>query len=112
MRKRRPYDSRRTFISLGLDGGASKDMLQNITHPRPAGAFDLHRTPSWVARCEAVLKLILATLRNLLERLETAGSNAVFRSNLSGLRRNMARPFAIRGRRRHACSDRGPVSGR
>lgn len=57
LRKRRHYDARRTFISLGLDGGASKDLLQSITHPRPADAFDLYRTPSWVARCEAVLKL-------------------------------------------------------
>ena len=29
-----------------------------------------------------------------------------------GPRRSMAGPFAIRGRRLHACSDRGPVSGR
>jgi integrase len=54
LRRRRHYDSRRTFISLGLDGGASKDILQSITHPRPADAFDLYRTPSWEARCEAV----------------------------------------------------------
>ena len=57
LRRRRHYDSRRTFISLGLDGGASKDILQNITHPRPADAFDLYRTPAWEARCDAVLKL-------------------------------------------------------
>jgi len=56
-RKRRHYDSRRTFISLGLDGGASKDILKSITHPRPADAFDLYRTASWEARCEAVQKL-------------------------------------------------------
>ncbi len=57
LRRRRHYDSRRTFISLGLDGGASKDILQSITHPRPADAFDLYRTPSWAARCEAIAKL-------------------------------------------------------
>jgi len=57
LRKRRHYDARRTFISLGLDGGASKDLLQGITHPRPADAFDLYRTPAWAARCEAVSKL-------------------------------------------------------
>jgi len=57
LRKRRHYDSRRTFISLGLDGGASKDILQSITHPRPVDAFDLYRTASWEAQCEAVRKL-------------------------------------------------------
>ncbi len=57
LRKRRHYDARRTFISLGLDAGASKDLLQSITHPRPADAFDLYRTPAWSARCEAVSKL-------------------------------------------------------
>jgi len=57
LRRRRHYDSRRTFISLALDGGASKDILQSITHPRPADSFDLYRTPAWQARCEAVLKL-------------------------------------------------------
>jgi hypothetical protein len=57
LRKRRHYDARRTFISLGLDAGASKDILQGITHPRPADAFDLYRTPGWAARCEAVGKL-------------------------------------------------------
>jgi hypothetical protein len=57
LRRRRHYDSRRTFISLGLDRGASKDVLQSITHPRPADAFDLYRTPSRAARCEAIAKL-------------------------------------------------------
>jgi hypothetical protein len=55
LRKRRHYDARRTFISL--DGGASKDLLQGITHPRPADAFDPYRTPAWAVRCEAVGKL-------------------------------------------------------
>ncbi|MBS2031608.1 MAG: hypothetical protein JST54_27165 [Deltaproteobacteria bacterium] len=54
LRRRRHYDSRRTFISVGLDSGASKDILQTITHPRPADAFDLYRTASWEARCSAV----------------------------------------------------------
>ena len=59
LRKRRHYDSRRTFISLGLDSGASKDILQSITHPRPKDAFDLYRSLAWLARCEAVMKLEL-----------------------------------------------------
>jgi hypothetical protein len=57
LRRRRHYDARRTFISVALDAGARKDLLQSITHPRPADSFDLYRAPSWAARCETVAKL-------------------------------------------------------
>jgi len=57
LRKRRLHDCRRTFISLAQDGGASKDVLRFLTHPSPGDAFDLYSTPSWEARCEAVLCL-------------------------------------------------------
>jgi hypothetical protein len=40
-----------------VDAGASKDLLQSITHPRPADAFDLYRTPGWATRWKAVAKL-------------------------------------------------------
>jgi hypothetical protein len=70
LRKRRHYDARRTFISLGLDGGASKDLLQGITHPRPADAFDLYRTPAWAARCEAVSKLRVELLEGEVLQLK------------------------------------------
>ncbi len=72
LRKRRHYDARRTFISLGLDGGASKDILQSITHPRPADAFDLYRTPAWAARCEAILKLKIELREGKLIQLPVA----------------------------------------
>ena len=54
LRRRRQYDARRTFTSLALDGGASKDIVKWITHPRPADVFDLYVTPSWKALCDAV----------------------------------------------------------
>ena len=57
LRERRLHDCRRTFISLAQDGGASKEVLRAITHPSPRDAFDLYSTPSWEARCEAVLCL-------------------------------------------------------
>jgi integrase len=57
LRVRRLHDCRRTFVSLAQDGGASKEVLRAITHPSPRDAFDLYSTPSWVARCEAVLCL-------------------------------------------------------
>jgi hypothetical protein len=43
LRERRHYDTRRTFISLALDGDASKDLLEKITHSRPQDPFDLYR---------------------------------------------------------------------
>jgi hypothetical protein len=55
LRKRRHYDTRRTFISLALDGGGRKDLVEQITHPRPKDCFDLYRTPSWEALSEQVL---------------------------------------------------------
>ncbi len=54
LRKRRHYDTRRTFISVALAAGASKDILEEITHPRPKDSFDLYRTASWDARCKQV----------------------------------------------------------
>lgn len=74
LRKRRHYDSRRTFISLGLDGGASKDILQSITHPRPADAFDLYRTPAWAARCQAILAIKVALREGTVTMLKIAGA--------------------------------------
>lgn len=57
LRKRRVYDARRTFISLGMSGGASKDLLMRITHPKSLDVFDLYVTPTWESLCEQVLKI-------------------------------------------------------
>jgi len=57
LRRRRHYDSRRTFISLGLAQLAHKDVLKKITHPKPSDAFDLYVTIPWEAKCEAVSKI-------------------------------------------------------
>jgi hypothetical protein len=54
LRRRRQYDARRTFMSLALDDGASKDVIRWITHPRPTDVFDMYITVSWKALCEAV----------------------------------------------------------
>jgi integrase len=69
LRKRRHYDSRRTFISLAMEAGASKDVLTAITHPRPKDAFDLYRTLAWLVRCEAVMKLKIELKEGTLVRL-------------------------------------------
>ena len=70
MRRRRHYDARRTFISLALDGGASKDVLRYITHPSPADAFDLYSTPSWPARCAQVGRIKVGGQRGMLVSVE------------------------------------------
>jgi integrase len=56
LRKRRFHDARRTFISLCLGDGASKDMLRWVTHA-PGDVFDGYTSPPWAALCEAVGKL-------------------------------------------------------
>jgi integrase len=77
LRKRRHYDSRRTFISMALDGGASKDVLRYITHPSPTDAFDLYKTPSWEARCAQVLCLKVSTSRGKVLSLHREEGSAV-----------------------------------
>jgi hypothetical protein len=58
-------------------GGASKDILQSITHPRPADAFDLYRTPAWAARCEVVRKLAVELREGRVISLGLSGSAPV-----------------------------------
>jgi integrase len=81
LRRRRHYDSRRTFISLGLDSGAPKDVLMDITHPRPKDAFDLYRSLAWLAKCEAVMKLKIelkeGTVMQLSRRRAAGGTGDV-----------------------------------
>ena len=69
LRRRRNYDSRRTFISLGLAGGGSKDILSWITHGSRADAFDQYKTLPWWALCEQVQKLRVDLLDGRLLRL-------------------------------------------
>jgi len=55
LRERRIHDTRRTFISLAMAGGASKDLLRWVTHAPPADQFSQYMTPPWSALCLAVL---------------------------------------------------------
>jgi integrase len=81
LRKRRLHDCRRTFISMAQDGGASKEVLRAITHPSPKDAFDLYSTPSWDARCAAVL-----CLRVGLKAAEAPSPAATGPAEISGVR--------------------------
>jgi integrase len=54
LRKRRHYDTRRTFISLAQADGARKDVLRWVTHGPSGDVFDAYTTLPWSALCEAV----------------------------------------------------------
>lgn len=54
LRRRRHYDSRRTFKSMATNHGATDDLMKWITHT-PGNVLDGYTSPSWSALCEAVL---------------------------------------------------------
>lgn len=56
--RRRQHDSRRTFISQALAGGARSDVLEWITHDASAASImNLYTTLPWQTLCAAVLCL-------------------------------------------------------
>ena len=58
LRHRRFHDLRRTFISLGLDDGAIREMLKEVTHTRASrDVFDSYTTLQWKTLCGEVAKL-------------------------------------------------------
>jgi integrase len=54
LRKRRPHDSRRTFISLARVDGARVDHLEYVTHAKRGDIMNLYTTLPWATLCEAV----------------------------------------------------------
>lgn len=60
LRKRRHYDTRRTFISLCLADGARKDVLRWVSHGVEEDQIDEYTTMPWSALCDAVGVLNLA----------------------------------------------------
>lgn len=57
LRRRRQYDSRRTFISLAQGDGARKDIFRWITHGPEGDIVDLYTTLPWATLCAEVVKL-------------------------------------------------------
>jgi hypothetical protein len=57
LRLRRQHDLRRTFISLCLGDGASKDILRWITHAPEGDVVDDYTTLVWQPLCREVAKL-------------------------------------------------------
>lgn len=57
LRRRRVHDSRRTMITLALNDGARRDVLQGITHGFKGDIIDLYNTPLWELKCQELSKL-------------------------------------------------------
>jgi integrase len=53
-RSRRHYDTRRTFISMALDGGANPVHTQYMTHAPPQGEFWKYLTAEYDKLCDAL----------------------------------------------------------
>jgi integrase len=73
LRLRRQHDLRRTFISLCLGDGASKDILRWITHAPEGDVMDDYTTLVWKPLCREVAKLEI----RLRDRESGAIANAV-----------------------------------
>jgi integrase len=72
-RKRRLYDSRRTFISLALADGASRDLLRWVTHgPKSGEVMDLYTSIPWGPLCAEVAKLRITLRQGKLVELRRA----------------------------------------
>jgi len=72
LRRRRHYDTRRTFISFGLGDGARKDLLRWVAHA-PGDVFDDYTSPPWPALCEEVAKLRVGLRQGEVVPLVTGG---------------------------------------
>jgi integrase len=59
IRHRRFHDMRRTFISLALTDGASRDVLKRVTHGAKGDILDQYTSFDWPTLCAAVSKLKL-----------------------------------------------------
>ena len=74
LRHRPIHDARRTFISLALGDGASKDVIRWVTH---GGALDViggYTTMPWPKLCEAVACLRLELRERVVIELPKAAS--------------------------------------
>ncbi len=57
LRPRRVHDTRRTMITLALNDGARRDVLQGITHGQKGEIIDLYNSPLWALKCDELSKL-------------------------------------------------------
>jgi integrase len=89
LRRRRVHDTRRTMITLALNDGARRDVLQGITHGNKGDIIDLYNTPLWSLKCQEMAKLRIRRVppAGLGTVLGTVGVDAEELRGLSELRR-------------------------
>ncbi len=75
LRRRRQYDSRRTFISLTQADGARKDILRWVTHGPDGDIVSLYTTLPWATLCEEVAKLKIGLRKGTLIALPKAANS-------------------------------------
>jgi len=75
LRRRRQYDSRRTFVSLAQADGARRDILRWITHGPEGDIVSLYTSLPWTALCEEVAKLNIALRAGQVLELRKAANS-------------------------------------
>jgi len=82
LRRRRVHDTRRTMITLALNDGARRDVLQGITHGFKGDIIDLYNTPLWELKCQELGKLKVAAKdpRSFTPQVLPLGSDVLTRS--------------------------------
>jgi hypothetical protein len=79
LRRRRQHDLRRTMISLARADGASKDILETVTHGARGDIMDSYTTLPWANVCAEVAKLRVQIFEGKvvgLPRLAVVGGEA------------------------------------
>ncbi len=85
MRPRRQHDLRRTFISLCLGDGASKDILRWTTHAPEGDVIDDYTTLVWNPLCREVAKLEITLRRpQAIAAANLANSHAPLSDGVTG----------------------------
>jgi len=74
MRERRNHDARRTMISLARAGGASKDLLEWVTHGPPGDVIDGYTTLPWETLCQQVASIKIERKEGKVIELRAASS--------------------------------------
>lgn len=90
LRARRQHDTRRTFISLAIADGASRDLLRWVTHGPEGDVMSSYTTPPWDALCESVSKLKIGILAGKLVALPSAVGDTATASLRSSQDREIA----------------------
>jgi integrase len=57
MRRRRLYDTRRTFVSLAIGDGIPRDLVRWITHGASGEVIDDYTEVPWASLCREIVKL-------------------------------------------------------